>query len=141
MLRLTLFALLLSGCGPTPAAQVREDAAEEFQCEGDHIDIRRRNDDTWIAMGCQRQGVFQCNTSRGEIRCINLAGLARDRAGREWGCNTDDILLDEVSPYVFRVMGCGQESTFHCVVEHGRARCIRDTTRPPEPDPDEGGGE
>lgn len=127
-----LLLLLLSpalalawSCGGVQS-HVREEAAADWGCNEDRLDVRRRTSDTFVVVGCNRQGVYQCSTAYGQTNCVNLAWLARDRASREFSCDAFDVQLEEISPYVFRVEGCDNQATYHCEIVGGRARCLRD---------------
>jgi len=132
VLALTCLGALLGGCGSNPAKQVRNDAAREWHCDTDDVDVRRRNHDTYVVVGCERQGVYQCRDDLGEINCVNLAWMARDRAGAEFNCDPFELTLDELSPYIFRVTGCGQEAAYHCQISGTVARCVVDTAPHPQ---------
>ena len=125
-LLLTMYAGLLAGCGAGVAGQVQSEAARDFHCPESRVEVRSRAQDTFVATGCDRQGVYQCYETQGTSRCVDLAWLARDRAAREFDCDALEVDLDEISPYVFRLRGCENEATYHCEITDARARCLRD---------------
>ena len=121
VLLVVLFSLL-SGC-PQPSARVRHAAAEDFDCPETDIEVSKRSTgEAWVAKGCHRQGVFQCEAHGAD--CFNLLLMARQRAAREHSCAVEDVRVQELSPFVFMTEGCGFRSNYHCEMIGGVARCM-----------------
>lgn len=116
---------LLGACNPEIRAAKRQ-AEQDFGCPSGDLDVIRRSADTYVVRGCDRSGVYQCPIAPGvDTRfCVNLSLLARRRGQREFRCELEDTSVEELSPFVFRVEGCGSEGVYHCEASDGRARCL-----------------
>lgn len=120
-------ALVALGAACEPNLRTaRSQAALDFACEKSELDVRRRSRDTYLVTGCDRTGVYQCPEAPGVTQrfCVNLALMARQRGEREFECGIDDVTVDELSPFIFRVAGCGRQAVYHCEASDGRPRCL-----------------
>lgn len=124
-----LFGALALGCEPN-VRNSRSQASLDFGCPKDELEVRRRSRDTYLVTGCDRTGVYQCPEAPGVTQrfCVNLSLMARQRGEREFRCEIDDVTVDELSPFVFRVGGCGHEAVYHCEASDGRPRCLLERT-------------
>ncbi len=102
----------------------RKQAATDFNCES--LEVIRRSQDTYVVSGCDRRGIYQCPEAPGVPSrfCVNLALMARTRGEREFRCDFNQVSVDEISPFVFRVQGCQREAVYHCEASDGRPRCL-----------------
>jgi hypothetical protein len=122
--------LALSACSPGLSAAKRQ-AVVDFSCDSGDLETSRRSNDTYIVRGCGRTGVYQCPTGVGTDHrwCSNLTILASERFAAEFSCDASELSVAELSPYVFRVTGCGNDATYHCTSADGSPRCTVDAAR------------
>lgn len=127
-------ALTLVACYPS-MRQAKRTAEADFEC--DNLTVRRRGEDSFAISGCGRSGIYQCPTDPGVSSryCVNLVLMAKNRAEEEFGC--DELTAREISPFIFRVEGCGSEASYHCEASGSQPRCLREadpvTSEAPEP--------
>lgn len=110
---------------------IQQRAARDFGCSDEQVSIIQRSNNTFVATGCNRQGVYQCGR---RDRCVDVLALAKDRGRRELRC--PGVRVEEISPRVFRVAGCGQEASYRCELIVDAFRCIlesRGTETPAAP--------
>ncbi len=135
--------LAVTGCNPA-IRSARKQASVDFGCEKGALEVLRRSHDTYVVSGCGRRGVYQCPQAPGVTSrfCVNLALMARTRGEREFRCDFEQVGVEEISPFVFRVEGCGHEALYHCEASDGRPRCLAERSEasagdapPPPPSP------
>lgn len=125
---------LLAGAGCNPAIRsARKQASVDFGCDTGALEVLRRSHDTYVVSGCDRRGVYQCPEAPGVTSrfCVNLALMARTRGEREFRCDFEQVGVEEISPFVFRVEGCGREALYHCEASDGRPRCLAERSEAP----------
>nr|HMR04477.1 hypothetical protein [Polyangiaceae bacterium] len=103
---------LCSGC-TNQATVAAEFAARDSGCAVDAVRVQELESDRYKTHGCERTAVYECwnDTCWREGR---LAGNARSRATREFGCAADGLQVRWVQNEVYRVEGCGQRATNEC---------------------------
>ncbi|MCB9632604.1 MAG: hypothetical protein H6721_10780 [Sandaracinus sp.] len=128
-LGMCVLGVLALGCEPN-LRNSRNQASLDFGCAKDQLDVRRRSRDTYLVTGCDRTGVYQCPEAPGVTQrfCVNLSLMARQRGEREFRCDLESVVVDELSPFVFRAEGCGHEAVYHCEASDGRPRCLLERT-------------
>jgi hypothetical protein len=109
---------ILAACGPRMTS-IQQRAARDFGCSDDRVSVIRRSSNTYVATGCNRQGVYQCAR---RDRCVDVLALAKDRGRRELRCAA--VRVEELSPRVFRVAGCEAEATYRCKLIVDAFRCV-----------------
>ncbi len=126
--------LATAGCNPAMRS-ARKQASVDFGCEAGALEVLRRSHDTYVVSGCDRRGVYQCPEAPGVTSrfCVNLALMARTRGEREFRCDFEQVGVEEISPFVFRVEGCDREALYHCEASDGRPRCLAERSEAPPP--------
>ncbi len=122
---LVLSGLVLTACYPSQRV-ARSQAVEDFECSRSDLRVRRRSEDLFVVSGCGRRGLYQCPTGPGISSrfCVNLMLMAKTRATEEFSC--DELNVREISPFIFRVEGCGQAASYHCEANDAQPQCLRE---------------
>jgi len=116
------WATLGVGCHGGYDVQVR--APTDLHCHGKQVELVERRPATFVAQGCGRTVVYQCDEEND--RCDNLTELARARAHRDTGCAPQDLRVAEISPHLFQAQGCGRRTAYFCEMKGGITTCVNE---------------
>lgn len=99
---------LVSGCVLTPQAQ----AAKDFGCSEDGINVENLGDNVSMAEGCEKKDIYGYLPSTD--RWVSLV----ERAGFELSCKREELTITPLAPRQMGVSGCGAKRVY-VLVEAG----------------------